>query len=122
MTTQRFAFIALLGCVLPSTALAQAPASGSASDPALLQRMLDAEDARARDSSALAPLLAGLRSPDVATRRAAARGIGRMERLENMPALEPMVTDSSPLVRAEAINAIGQIAKAVGSNHCVLAR
>ena len=116
MTTQRFAFIALLGCVLPSTALAQAPASGSASDPALLQRMLDAEDGRARDSSALAPLLAGLRSPDVATRRAAARGIGRMERLENMPALEPMVTDSSPLVRAETINAIGQIAKAVGSN------
>src|SRR5262245_10249401 len=87
MTTQRFAFIALLGCVLPSTALTQAPAAGSASDPSLIQRMLDAEDARTRDSSALAPLLAGLRSPDVATRRAAARGIGRMERLENIPAL-----------------------------------
>src|SRR4029453_9701998 len=89
---------------------------GSASDPSVLQRMLDAEDARARDSSALAPLLAGLRSPDIAMRRTAARGIGRIERLENMPALEPMVTDSSPLVRAEASNAIGQIAKAAGTN------
>ena len=116
MTTHRFALIALLGCALPSIALAQAPAPASGSDPAVLQQMLDAEDARARDSLALAPLLAGLASPDIATRRIAARAIGRLERLDNLPALEPMVTDSSPLVRAEAINAIGQIAKSAGAN------
>jgi cyclophilin family peptidyl-prolyl cis-trans isomerase/HEAT repeat protein len=117
MTTHRIAFIALFGCGLPSAALAQSsPVSANASDLSVYQRMLDAEDARARDSSALAPIFTGLRSPDIATRRTAARALGRIERLENLPALEPMVTDSSPLVRAEAINAIGQVAKAAGAN------
>jgi len=77
--------------------------------------MIDAEDARASDSAGLAPLLTGLRSPDIATRRAAVRALGRIERIENLPALEPMVSDPSSLVRAEAINAIGQIAKAAGA-------
>ena len=78
--------------------------------------MIDAEDARATDSASLAPILTGLRSDDIATRRTAVRALGRMERIENLTALEPMVSDPSALVRAEAINAIGQIAKATGAN------
>ena len=78
--------------------------------------MLDAEDARASDSAGLAPILTGLRSQDIATRRTAVRALGRMERIENLPALEPMLSDPSSLVRAEAINSVGQIAKAAGAN------
>jgi len=116
MTTHRIALVGLLGCGLASAALAQSgPPSANAPDLSVLQRMLDAEDGRAADSSALAPILTGLRSPDVATRRTAVRALGRIERLEYVPALQPMVTDSSPPVRAEAINAIGQIAKAAGA-------
>ena len=117
MTTHRIALVGLLACGLGSAALAQAGSpSGNAVDASVLQRMLDAEDARASDSSALAPVLTGLRRPDIATRRTAVRAIGRIERLENLPAIQPMVSDSSPLVRAEAINAIGQIAKAAGAS------
>ena len=118
MTTHRIALVGLLGCaLLTSAALAQSgPPSANAPDLSVLQRMLDAEDARVSDSSALAPILTGLRSPDVATRRTAVRALGRIERLDNVAALQPMVTDSSPLVRAEAINAIGQISKGAGAN------
>ena len=117
MTTHRIALVGLLACGLASAARAQSgPPSANASDLSVFQRMLDAEDARAGDSSALAPILTGLRSPDIATRGTAVRALGRIERLENVPALQPMVTDSSPVVRAEAINAIGQIAKAAGAS------
>jgi len=117
MTTHRIALVGLLACGLASAALAQAaPPSGITADQSIPQRMLDAEDARATDSSALAPILAGLRSPDTATRRTAVRALGRIERLDNVPALQPMVTDPSPLVRAEAINAVGQIAKGAAAN------
>ena len=88
--------------------------SSPAPDSALLQRMLDAEDARVSDPAALAPLLAGLRSSDAETRRIATRALGRMERVENLSALQPMLTDQSPAVRAEAVNAVAQIAKADG--------
>ena len=85
-------------------------------DTALLQRMLDAEDARASDSASLAPILVGLRSPDATSRRVAVRALGRIERRENLRAIEPLLTDPAPRVRAEALNAIGQIAKADGAN------
>ncbi|HUQ80497.1 MAG TPA: peptidylprolyl isomerase [Gemmatimonadaceae bacterium] len=85
-----------------------------APDSVLLQRMLDAEDSRASTPAALAPLLEGLRSSDVETRVIAARALGRIERPENLPSLEPMLTDQSPVVRAEAVNAIAQIAKGDG--------
>ena len=117
MTTHRIALVALLACGLASAAFAQAaPPSGITADQSVLQRMLDAEDARATDSSALAPILAGLRSSDITVRRTAVRALGRIERLENVPALQPLVTDPSPLVRAQVINAIGQIAKGAGAN------
>ena len=39
-----------------------------------------------------------------------------MESRANLSALEPMLTDPSPGVRAEAVNAIAQIAKADGAD------
>ena len=85
-------------------------------DSALLQRMLEAEDARKPDSASVTPILQGLRSSDAETRRIAARAIGRMESRANLTALESMLTDPSSSVRAEAVNAIAQIAKADGAN------
>src|SRR5689334_20399860 len=87
-----------------------ASARPTAPDSALLQRMLEAENSRASTPAALAPLLEGLHSADVETRIIATRALGRIERVENLPSLEPMLTDPSPAVRAEAINAIAQIA------------
>ena len=95
------------------------PASGAriaVPDSTLLQRILDTEDARATDPAALAPVLEGLRSSDAETRRIATRALGRLERVENLSALQPMLTDPSPAVRAEGVNAIAQIAKADGPN------
>ena len=95
MTTHR---IALVGLLAWAGHWPRSPRPGfpwNAVDGSVLQRMLDAEDARASDSSALAPVLTGLRSPDIATRRTAVRAIGRIERLENLPAIQPMVTDVS---------------------------
>src|SRR5687767_7786387 len=89
-----FVWIAMIGgsgAFARSRASAGVPGIGStlaAPDTALLQRMLDAEDARATDSAGLAPIVEGSRSSDVETRRIAARAIGRMERRENLPVLE----------------------------------
>jgi len=105
MTTVSTRAVTVLLCVLVTSA-----AHGQ--DAALLQRMLDAEEARAIDSASLAPIRLGLRSADVATRLVAVRALGRLERRENLPVFESVLTDSSPLVRAEALNAIAQIAKA----------
>jgi len=85
------------------------PAFQVAPDSALLQRMLDAEDARALGPSALAPLFTGLRSSHVETRRRAARAFGRLERSPGLAALRATLADSSPVVRAEAVNALAQI-------------
>jgi HEAT repeat protein len=88
-----------------------------APDTALLQRMLVAEDARATEPASLAALIEGLQNPDADTRRLAVRGLGRLERQEHLARVEPLMTDPSPAVRAEAVNAAGQIAKGVGPQH-----
>jgi cyclophilin family peptidyl-prolyl cis-trans isomerase/HEAT repeat protein len=87
------------------------PIAPLAPDTALLQRMLVAEDTRASDPAGLAPLIEGSQSSDAETRRIAVRALGRMERRENLSRVEPLTTDPSPAVRAEAVNALGQIAK-----------
>ena len=94
---------------------ARATEQAVASDTILLQRMLAAEDARVADSAGKVPLVEGLASTDQNTRRVAARAIGRLERRENLALLEPLLADRSPAVRAEALNAIAQIAKADGA-------
>lgn len=88
----------------------------SAPDSALLQRMLDAEDARAADSAGLQPIFEGLRSRDAAVRRIAVRAIGRLEQRTHAATVEPLLRDPAAAVRAEAVNALGQIAKAEGPN------
>ena len=100
-----------VGAVVTSTiaAMTRTPAFQVAPDSALLQRMLDAEDARALGPSALAPLFTGLRSSDVETRRRAARAFGRLERSPGLAGLRATLADSSPVVRAEAVNALAQI-------------
>jgi len=80
-----------------------------APDSALLQRMLDVEDARSPDSASLSTLHDGLRSADAETRRVAARAFGRMERAGGLDASRSVLDDPSPSVRAEAVNAIAQI-------------
>ena len=92
------------------------PPRSAAPDSALLQRMLDAEDSRATDSASLAPLFVGLASHDSTTRRIAVRAIGRLERRDYTSALDPMLTDPAPAVRAEAVNALTQIARATTAN------
>ena len=114
----RLGFMTALVCasVAPTASSQARPAPVAAQDAGLLQRMLDAEDSRAPDSASLAAIVTGLRSPDVATRQVAVRAIGRIERRENLALLEPLLTDPSPIVRAEALNAVAQIAKADGPN------
>src|SRR5687768_13411690 len=99
---------------IPPTHAALSLGRAVAADTALLQRMLAAEDARVTDSAGLAPLVEGLRSADPEVRRIAARAIGRLERRENLYLVQPMLTDASAAVRAEAMNAVAQIAKADG--------
>src|SRR5688572_23997905 len=80
-----FVWVAMIGgsvAFARSRASADVPGGGSslpAPDTALLQRMLDAEDARATDPASLAPIVEGSRSSDAETRRIAARALGRME-------------------------------------------
>lgn len=81
----------------------------SAADSALLQRMIDAEDARASDSATLAPIYAGLRDANPEVRRIAVRALGRLERAAALGPLRKAFDDTSAAVRAEAINALGQI-------------
>jgi cyclophilin family peptidyl-prolyl cis-trans isomerase/HEAT repeat protein len=68
--------------------------------------MLEVEDARAEDVS---PLLEGLRSSDPRLQRLAARGLGRLERPEHASALLPLLDSSVAEVRAEVVNALGQM-------------
>jgi cyclophilin family peptidyl-prolyl cis-trans isomerase/HEAT repeat protein len=83
--------------------------SQPASDTALRQRVLDAEDSRATDSASLVVLYQGLESTDTAVRRVAARALGRIERSAGLGALRSVFDDPSPEVRVEAVNAIAQI-------------
>src|SRR5262245_2609 len=94
--------VAALLLLLASTASAQ---------PALLERMLVAEDHRAQSASDLDALKQGLSSRDPATGRQAIRAIGRLERPDLMRIISPLLTDTNADVRIETINAIGQLAR-----------
>jgi len=82
-------------------------ANGTAS---LRYRMLVAEDARAVTPTDLAPLFDGLASPDPHTVQIAVRALGRIERSEFVPHLRRALGDADSGVRAEAANALGQMA------------
>lgn len=76
--------------------------------------MLRAEDTRAT-GAALAPLQEGLAHSDAPMRQHAVRALGRLERAELIPMAAPLAEDPEPGVRAEAYNALGQLARDAGS-------
>ena len=78
-----------------------------ASAQSLLERVLQAEDARPTTEAGLAAIKEGLAGPG---RRTAVRAIGRMERPELIPWVAPALNDGVG-IRAEAANALAQMAR-----------
>ena len=77
-------------------------------DPLLWAEILAAEDRRADSPEGLDPILRATRSASAEMRRLAVSALGRMERVSLVPSILPLLSDSVPLVRAEAANALGQ--------------
>ncbi len=73
-------------------------------------RLLQIEDSRAEDVSAL---VEALEHPDAEIRRLAARALGRFELPEHKDAVAALLDAESPAVRREAVNALGQMGTAV---------
>ena len=69
---------------------------------------IDPADYGVKLESARAQLLAALGGRDPLLRRVAIRGLGRLQRPELGRTLLPSLSDSLPLLRAEAANAIAQ--------------
>jgi cyclophilin family peptidyl-prolyl cis-trans isomerase/HEAT repeat protein len=69
--------------------------------------MMVEEDSRPAAADA-AELRAGMRADSALLRRFAARGLGRLEDPAALPALEPLLDDPDPAVRAQAANAVAQ--------------
>lgn len=82
-------------------------ASGAHAQP-LQDRMRAAEDARVTAARDMAPLLAGLKHRDPAIVLQAVRALGRLERLELVQHILPLVTHARADIRKEAVNALGQ--------------
>ncbi len=100
--------------IIPSTLLL-AVATLSAAQPRQAvrpasprQAIYEAEDSRAPDAASLAVLTGALKSPQAATRRAALRALGRLERPECGPAIASLLGDPDAAVREEAADALGQ--------------
>lgn len=86
-------------------------ASTAAAQP-VRERMLLAEDARGPGAEGVAVLVEGLASRDAAVRRQAVIALGRFERPALTAPLAPLLADPDPRVRAEAANALAQVADA----------
>jgi len=70
--------------------------------------MLAAEDARGAGAEGLTPLTEGLASDNIWIRRAAVRGLGRLEADSLVPIIATLLDDADAGVRAAAANALGQ--------------
>lgn len=79
-----------------------------AEDTVTFAAILAAEDRRAPTSSDLDVLVSATASPIPGIRRAAVRGLGRLERPELVGRMLRVLQDEDPLVRAEAANALAQ--------------
>jgi len=79
-----------------------------AEDTVTFAAVLGAEDRRAPTGADLEILLSATTSPIPGIRRAAVRGLGRLERPELVERLLPALEDEDPLVRGEAANALAQ--------------
>jgi len=80
----------------------------TAAERSALVRLLAVEDDRALGPSGVAPLVAALRDPSPTVRRAAVRGLGRLQRPSLLDTIDVALGDGDPRVRVEAANAIGQ--------------
>ena len=111
----------LAGCL--ALALAAAPLRAQAPT---LDQLIRAEDARARTPSDLAVLRAGAAAADPALRRAAVRGLGRLERGEVLDDVAAALADPDPGVRQAAADAVAQAAargeRAADARRALLAR
>jgi HEAT repeat protein len=72
----------------------------------LERAMLEEEDARVENP---AILLEALKNPDTRIQRMAVRAIGRFERPRYADAIRPLAGSPDAGVRAEAVNALGQM-------------
>jgi cyclophilin family peptidyl-prolyl cis-trans isomerase/HEAT repeat protein len=99
-------FIGLLA--IPTAAAAGQTGTAAPTDPAALQRLLVAEDARGTGQDGVDPLLVALEARDTLLRRVAVRGLGRLQRPGLGARLIPLLSDSDPAIRAEAAIALAQ--------------
>jgi len=80
----------------------------SAEDRALLMRLIALEDSRPRTKAEQTPLVEALDHKSAAVRRAAVRGLGRLQQPALAGVIGSAFDDSDLAVRVEAANALGQ--------------
>ena len=96
---------------MPKLLIALLCVAASASAQSLQERLLLAEDSRAATEAGLAVLVEGVKS---GPRRTAIRAIGRLERPELIALVAPSLNDGVG-IRAEAANALAQLARTPGA-------
>jgi cyclophilin family peptidyl-prolyl cis-trans isomerase/HEAT repeat protein len=77
------------------------------------QAVFETEDRRAPTAADVKVLVDGTRNASDAIRRMAVRALGRLERPSLIPDIVPLLAATSAAVRAEAANALGQVALSV---------
>jgi len=80
---------------------------------AVRQRVFEAEDQRAPTAADVKVLVDGTRHASEIVQRMAVRALGRLERPAVIPDIVPLLAAPSASVRAEAANALGQVAPSV---------
>ena len=101
----------VVGCMLLAACARAASAQNATSleaHAAAWERLIAAEDARARTPAQLQVLLDGLRAREAVLRAVAVRGLGRLERGELAEHILPLLRDPEPSVRVAAAHALAQ--------------
>lgn len=80
----------------------------SAAERTALLRLIAAEDARGTGADGIAPIVQALADPSPLVRRAAVRGLGRLQRPALLDSITPVLADADSRVRLEAANALAQ--------------
>ena len=81
------------------------------------QAVFEAEDQRAPTAADVKVLVDGTRHASEIVQRMAVRALGRLERPAVIPDIMPLLAANSAAVRAEAANALGQVAPSVDLPH-----
>jgi cyclophilin family peptidyl-prolyl cis-trans isomerase/HEAT repeat protein len=101
----------LVGCAGSRPASPPTDLRALGAHAAIWERLLAAEDARARTPADLAVLRDGLVHEEPALRRMAVRALGRLERATLADDIARLLHDRDPGVRASAANALAQAAR-----------